>query len=109
MSTLLVWCQPCMASKLHVVDGQEMACTGCGQVSQSAAVLRDVPQYVDPVPVVRWELCDHENQMMPVGHPCIGGGPPPCPTEEGHPCGLCDGCLAQQVRDPRYGPPPNTP
>ncbi|MDH2424843.1 hypothetical protein [Sphaerisporangium sp. TRM90804] len=96
MTALMVWCQPCMASREHVVDGQEMACTGCGQISRSTPVLRDAAQDATPPPVVAWELCDYENQMMPVGHACVGGGPPACPTADGNPCGVCPADLAAQ-------------
>ncbi len=103
MTALAVWCQPCMASQPHVVDGREMACTGCGQVSQSAPVLRDVAQHVDSPPVAAWELCDYEGVMVPVGHACVGDGKPPCPTPAGHPCGVCESCLALQVADLKRG------
>ncbi len=62
----------------------------------------------DPTPVVAWELCDYENQMMPAGHHCVGGGTT-CPTAEGEPCGICPSDLALQVADPRYGPGEVTP
>lgn len=98
-----VWCQGCTAAHPHdSVDGH-IVCTGCGLLTPvtpgllgTAASVMRIVDLAEPVPVVAWELCDWCNVMVRTPHACPASGPT-CPTTAGHPCGICDPCIAAQA------------
>lgn len=45
--------------------------------------------------VIPIEYCQYCREHVPPGHQCPFA-PPPCPTEAGHPCGICEACIAAQ-------------
>lgn len=109
--TWLIWCPPCDAAMPHVVDGPEVACTGCGLLRDSipqASNLAADP-LAEPGAVADLRYCDYCREWKAVGHPvCTGDVQVACleRNEAGGICGLCDGCKRAQSADlERFGSP----
>lgn len=100
----LVFCQACHVVKLHHFEDGTAACIRCGTARTVTADLMVEPLIQRPAPVVAWELCSWCNVMVPTPHTCPASGPT-CPTEAGHPCGICISCIEAQRADLLHGSP----
>ncbi|MGW4422596.1 HNH endonuclease [Streptosporangium sp. NPDC004631] len=100
----LVFCQACHVVRLHHFEDGTAACIRCGTARIVTADLVVEPLIQRPAPVVAWELCSWCNVMVPTPHACPASGPT-CPTEAGHPCGICTSCVEAQRADLLHGSP----
>ena len=99
MTSLLVWCPACMAVKGHVVDGQEMGCSGCGMVCVGGRGFARVALATMRVATVAEDMepCKWCCATKPRIHDCVGD-PTPCPDRrpDGSTCGMCGVCVPTQ-------------